>query len=109
MRFPKPSLVARKKMIARISDPAEFRLDADETGEDRAPSPRRRTSVMDGRENRAEQQRAGAQRDQASSACSAPARSTRASASAAIGAAHVSQAPPVWCVAGAAARSPLRQ
>lgn len=31
MRFPKPSLAARKKMIARISDRAEFRLDADET------------------------------------------------------------------------------
>jgi hypothetical protein len=31
MRFPKPSLAARKKMIGRISDRAEFRLDADET------------------------------------------------------------------------------
>ena len=31
MRFPKPSLAVRKKMIARMSDRAEFRLDVDET------------------------------------------------------------------------------
>jgi SpoVK/Ycf46/Vps4 family AAA+-type ATPase len=31
MRFPKPSLAVRKRMIARISDRAEFRLGADET------------------------------------------------------------------------------
>jgi len=31
MRFPKPSLAVRKTMIARISNRAEFRLDADET------------------------------------------------------------------------------
>jgi hypothetical protein len=31
MRFPKPSLAVRKTMIARISDRAEFRLNADET------------------------------------------------------------------------------
>ena len=31
MRFPKPSLAVRKRMIARISDRADFRLDADET------------------------------------------------------------------------------
>ena len=31
MRFPQPSLAVRKKIIAHISDRAEFRLDADET------------------------------------------------------------------------------
>jgi transitional endoplasmic reticulum ATPase len=31
MRFPKPSLAVRKRMIARISDRAEFSLNADET------------------------------------------------------------------------------
>jgi len=31
MRFPKPSLAVRKTMIARMSDRAEFHLDADET------------------------------------------------------------------------------
>ena len=38
MRFPKPSLAVRKRMIARISDRAEFRLDADETARTRASS-----------------------------------------------------------------------
>ena len=38
MRFPKPSLAVRKKMIERIAERAEFRFTANETAETRASS-----------------------------------------------------------------------